>query len=500
MVEVRPKCPTCDVKLVFSGDGRSLLCERCHFKRPLQKENRFSLRDLIEMDRMGQELASGQPHNRTSARIWLADGDAALKDERPGDAYFAYGFVLKTQATDDERALAWLGLAKILPEPEEKRHALEYALLNNPRLATASREIAILEGRLQRTEIIDPDVIEGSISDTPLETEAFTFDCPQCSASISHDPLQAGLFCQFCGYSGQLEEVEAAQAGRQVGEGPYEQEFILALATSKGHLNPLNQRAFDCDRCGTPFILDEGALSIICPFCEASYVTEAAESEEIMAPNAIIPLKIDPNEAIARYKNWLRASLAKRDRSQITRVGRPNGLYLPVWTFDVGGAINWKGHIRENERQRSVSGTEFPFFNDIVIPASPHNGELIKRVITPIEPDTLTTYSPHYLSGWPAERYTLALADAALQARKVVVQHYRKRPNLLTRKNGVQGIAFQTSDLAIASYRLLYIPLWVVHYHLGKDRFEVYISGVTGEIEGERPKQPLRRLVRGWFG
>ena len=500
MAEAPPKCPNCDVKLVFSGDGRAHLCERCHYKQPIERENRFSLRDLMEMDRVGQELARSQPQARTSARIWLADGDAALKNERLDDAYFAYSFALKTQATDDERALAWLGLARILPDPEEKRHALEYALLNNPRLATASREIAILEGRLKRADIIDPDSVEGSLSETPLLTDAMTFDCPQCSASISHDPLQSGLFCQFCGYSGQIEEVEAAHAGRQVGDGPYEQEFILALATSKGHLNPLNQRAFDCNRCGTPFILDEGALSIICPFCEASYVTEAAESEEIMAPNAIIPLTIDPNGAIERYKKWLRATLSKKDRSQITRVGRPNGLYLPVWTFDVGGAINWKGHIRENEKQRPVSGTEFPFFNDIVIPASPHNGDLIKQVITPIDPETLTAYSPRYLSGWPAERYTLALADAALQARKVVVQHYRNRPSQLTHKNGVQGIAFQTSELAIASYRLLYIPLWVAHYHLGKERFEVYISGVTGEIEGERPKQPLRRLVRGWFG
>lgn len=489
-----PICPKCNRRLYFSGDGRTLTCDHCDYTQSSGKEDNFSVKDLIEMERMGKQSPQRESGSRTAARIFLSDGDAALKAERQSDAYFAYGFVLKTEATDEERALAWLGLSFVFEDPKDRRQCLEYALLNFPQLATASREMAILEGRLKRSDIIDPNRLEQAIDEAPIAITPLAFDCPQCSASIQHDPELGRLFCQFCGFEGDAEALQDQLSERQFGEGPFEQQFIAALATAKGHLNPVQQRTFGCGRCGTQFVLDASTLSMTCPYCEADYVTEAAETEALMAPSAMLPFAVSQTNAHKLYKSWLKQTLSKRQRGQLKRIHPLNGLYLPLWTFDIGGSVTWKGFIEENDRKIPVSGTEFPFFDDVIVMAGDHNNGRIREITRLFDTKEVSAYQPEFMAGWPAERYTLALGDAAIQARKQVVQQFRRQPHRLTKRRGIQQFSFKTSQLIVESFKLLYLPLWIGHYELGDETFEVYINGSTGEIRAETPRGLVSRL------
>lgn len=489
------KCPQCGRELVFSGDGRFRLCERCGYKQALERPRR-SAKELVQEQKFRFTLADSPKvadSRANNVRELLASGIAAAKAGDADEAYFFLEWVLRASAADADQAKAWLWLSRVYQQPADQRECLEQVLAIAPNDPEARRSMAVLDGRLDPAEMVDPNQVrETAVSgNAPRPAQVEQFTCPQCAARMNFLPGGELLQCEFCGFQHSLAEAEKIQA--EFGIGGFEQDFIATLATARGHLQPVAMRAFQCRSCAVDFVLAPETLSVTCPYCDAVYVTKTAETRELLPPQALIPFTVDEDGAKQRLRVWFKEQAIERPK--VTPIV---GMYLPVWTFDASGEIKWGGYIKKGDDWVYRSGSHYEITDDFRVPATQKLPVELNPILDTFDYQQLVAYDARYLADWPAERYQVALADASLLARKGIVNGVKKRPYRLTGGEDVRDLKLNSTNLAIQSFKLLLLPLWMVHYKLDETVYTVLVNGQKGNVQGQKPAGVLGKLMS-WF-
>ncbi len=497
-------CPECNFQMSFSGDGRALVCDRCGHRHDLNKsEQRPTLADFRQTQRLGHRL------NTSNVRGVLRHGVAAAK---AGDWHEAAKYletVLLSKADAEDEMEAWLWLSAVYEDPAEKRECLEEVLAVNPAHGRARRDLAMLDGRLTQDEVINPDQFRQEMGEGVQETTAVRMECPRCASRMNFTPDKTALHCDFCHYHEELDALLPNSADQtditidtQFGEGAFEQDFTATIHTAKGHAKPVSVRVLQCQNCGISYVLNPQTHSLTCAYCASVYVTEAAETAELLEPQALIPFAFDREAARKKYRAWFQEHEFHKLKG--VRVSRVVGVYAPVWTFDLSGNLDWTGLIRKNKAgwQRNgdewepIKGQKYLFFDDHLVPASRQATPTMNDALASYEFDQLVAYDNRYLADWPAERYMTKLSDAAIKARTAVVETLRRNPQrLVTNAYEIRNLRVQTPNLIIESYKLILLPLWMVHYQHDGQTYDVFLNGQTGKIWGERQESWLGKIT-----
>ena len=174
-------------------------------------------------------------------------------------------------------------MSEVLDDPAEKRKALENCLANDLQHTRARRSLAILEGQFKADEIVNPD----RLPPTPAGLHAANaerFMCPKCGGRMSFAPNGQSLVCEYCTRN----QTFVAQPGTAE-----EKDFIIAMATARGHGKPLDQQVFHCEGCGCEFILPPTQISFSCVYCGSPQVISWEAEEQLLAPDGILPHAFD---------------------------------------------------------------------------------------------------------------------------------------------------------------------------------------------------------------
>jgi hypothetical protein len=383
----------------------------------------------------------------------------------------------------DVLAEAWFWMSEVLDEAAEKRKALENCLAHDRQHARARRSLAILDGRLKPGEIINPDKL-------PLAPEglraanAERFMCPKCGGRMSFAPDGQSLLCEYCSRN---QRFSAAGPGTAA-----EKDFIIAMATARGHGKPLDQQVFHCEGCGCEFILPPNQISSTCVYCGSPHVVNWESEEELLAPDGIIPHMFDQKRAIKILIEWVQSNQIKPEK----QVDLPRGVYLPLWTFDLGGGIDYVGETTtssdmdfgDGQQQRIRVNDCYPVqINDLPIPASRKLSSVFLKLIPTFELRGIKPYDPRYLANWPAEVYDIPMAEASLDARGQGYALYKRDlPNLLT---PIGIISTSSAKLTVESFRLNLLPVWVTELSFGGRQHVVLINGQNGTVESDLPEK-----------
>jgi hypothetical protein len=510
-------CPVCNAPLYFGGNGRSLQCDHCDYKRPVDRQHSRNIRYLARhqmIDEMpGREGAS-------QARSLLSLGIAAAKAGDMDEAYHYLERVIIGRAAPNEQARAWLWLSQVCDDPADKRECLEQVLVIEPTNGSARRGLALLEGRLRPEDVIDPDRLERAVPDEPVETPVEIFRCYRCNGRMNYTPDGTALTCEFCGQEQMLgQDGQPVEQEGRFGHGPWEQDFVATLAQAQGHVQPVAFRTFTCHNCAVEFVLPPQSLSLTCAYCDAVYVTETAETSDLLPPQALIPFALSQPKAEQILRRWF-----KKERLSPRWLSPVIGLYLPVWTFDIGGEISWRNAIA-NEIRTFVpppsldplglaneasehelplpelkplepSGNRYVFHDDVLVSATQKLPTQFSHWLDDFDLSQLVVYDARYLANWPAERYQLPLSDASIIARRQVLETYRRRPYLITRGEHMGSVHLNTTNVFIESFKLILLPIYLAHYRLPDDEetYDVLINGQNGIVRAERPEGVIGRL------
>lgn len=380
-------------------------------------------------------------------------------------------------------AEAWFWMSEIIVDKTEKRRALENCLAHDLQHARARRALAILDGRLKADQIINPDQL-------PLAPEglraadADRFMCPKCGGRMSFAPDGQSLVCEYCSRN---QKFSAAPPGSAS-----EKDFIVAMATARGHGKPLDQQVFHCEGCGCEFILPPNQLSSVCVYCGSPHVVNWESEEELLAPDGIIPHAFDQKRAIKILIEWVQSNQIKPEK----QVDLPRGVYLPLWTFDIGGEIDYVGEVVDEndirfgiERPKLIRVTDsYPIqVNDMPIPASRKLSAVFLKLIPTFELRGIKPYDARYLVNWPAEVYDIPMAEASLDARSQSLKHYRN--DLPTSLNLTNLISTSSAKMMVESFRLNLLPVWITEIPFGGREHLVLINGQNGTVASDLPEK-----------
>jgi len=383
----------------------------------------------------------------------------------------------------DVLAEAWFWMSEVLEDASEKRKALENCLAHDLRHVRARRALAILDGKLKADEIVNPDKLP--LAPAGLRAaNAVRYMCPKCGGRMSFAPDGQSLHCEYCSRN---QRFSLAQPGSA-----HENDFIIAMATARGHGKPLEQQVFHCEGCGCEFILPPSQISSTCVYCGSPHVVDWESEEQLLAPDGIIPHAFDQKRAIQLLIEWVNINKIKPEK----QVDLPRGVYLPLWTFDLGGEIDYvgetiaSGEIEFNDRQQRkirVSDCYPVQINDLPIPASRKLSSVFLKLIPTFELKGIKPYDPRYLASWPAEVYDIPMAEASLDARSQGYSLYKRDlPNLLT---PMKLLSTSSAKLTVESFRLNLLPVWVTEIPFGGCQHLVLINGQNGTVESDLPKK-----------
>ncbi len=380
------------------------------------------------------------------------------------------------ELADDHETLVqsnyWM--SQVVTDPDEKRKYLEEALAWEPTHPEARKALAILDGKLKLDEIVNPDLLPAQSTDTQ-SVQADRFTCPKCGGRMVFSPDGRSLLCEYCS----RDQTLSAAAPET------EQDFILTMATGKGHRAPLAVKTFACQGCGAQFILPPQEISSTCAYCGSNHVVHA--TRELVQPDSIIPMKFDQHQAARYLVEWTQ----KKGLKPQGQVQAPRGMYIPLWTFDIMGSLPWRGYVYRNKKKIPVLGDQLIHFDDVMVPGAPKLAQLLPKILAGCDTANAPAYDPRYLAGWPAEAPENAMSSASLEARQQAV--YRARSLIHSNEGPINNLTYSTSGLSILSFKL--VPVWLTLFPFDGHSYRLIINGDTGSLYCEMPP----RGFMDWF-
>ncbi|MFN3491814.1 MAG: hypothetical protein ACK40V_06295, partial [Anaerolineales bacterium] len=379
----------------------------------------------------------------------------------------------------DILAEAWFWMSEVTENHEEKRKALENCLSHDLRHTRARRSLAILDGKLKVDDVIDPNHLPAAPQGL-RDADVQRFMCPKCGARMSFAPDgSSSLVCDYC----------TNQHALGLHKNNEEKDFIVAMATMKGHSKPLQEQAFHCNGCGAEFILPPKQISASCLYCDSPHVVSLENTKDLLAPDAILPFAFDNKRATKYLIDWVEKNKIKPEK----KVDLPRGLYLPLWTFDIGGSIEYTGELIETQdeifgerKQKKVIRVtdEYPIIvDDFPIPASRKLSAVFHELIPTFDLKGLKPYDPRFLASWLAEIYDISMADASLDARSMAYKKFKNElPYLI---NNVNIINTSSAKILVESFKLNLLPVWMTELPFGGREHLVLINGQNGFVESD---------------
>ncbi|MDE6531739.1 MAG: TFIIB-type zinc ribbon-containing protein [Lachnospiraceae bacterium] len=330
------------------------------------------------------------------------------------------------------------------------------------------------------------------------------FKCPGCNGNMTFDIEKQMLVCQSCGTEIDAEDYDEKQIVFEGGQ-EYGEDII----------------SYRCPTCSAEVEVDSSQATCTCSYCGIEMAVFAGENGR-MAPEKIIPFELDQGAAeVAFCKWWLdHDTMPKFNRKQMKFAIRP--MYLPVWLVNantktdmsavvkreetIGGTYSYSrtqshqwGMNQDNltfsdrdKRTRNylIRKSLYTKFFKVPSNASYHFSSTRFFGIEPYNYMKLEDFAPGYISGLPAEHYSIEASDViprALnrikgfgveQCKTYILGSHTGESEIVEEAGCIQSIELKQIIYAM-------VPVWICSYTFMGKKHMVYVNGQTGKADGE---------------
>lgn len=325
------------------------------------------------------------------------------------------------------------------------------------------------------------------------ENNRRSYICPSCGGGIRYDISRRRLCCASCG-----READFPLNQTPVREHPYNNGQISS-ANARPAAETVTVR---CSGCGAEICFAGNQTATVCPMCGSAQIAEARQTAGI-APDGLIPFKIDQYQAQELFHKWVRSRwFAPGALKRSYQEGRLTPVYLPYWTFDAQASATFHGrggritHVRRGNKTYTtttwypVNGTVRQSFDDVQICASANQQKKLAGEIQPFgTTHNCLSYDPAYLAGAQAEHYAKPLPEAYRDAcgRMEAELSAQAQSQILSR--GFQQATVTSLNPAYnnVTYKQVLLPVWLAAFNLRGKAYHYAINGETGRVCGQRP-------------
>jgi predicted RNA-binding Zn-ribbon protein involved in translation (DUF1610 family) len=422
-----------------------------------------------------------------STRDLLVRGVAAAKAGDRKEALFYLDWLLRLEPPLHQRIDAWYWMSELEPDVTIQREYLEKILVMDPAEGRARRKLAILDGKLDPGDIIDPDHLTAVDSDAGVSSiERFT--CPQCGGRMTYSPDGKALVCEYCQSRQKLLQENTA------GE-VQEMDFHVALATRQGHLKPAWAYVLNCSGCGVELILESKQASYTCPYCNTAYAIEQIENRQVVLPEGILPMELSAEQAESIARNWIETEI----NEMIVKPADLHPIYLPVYTFDLGGLVSWQCQVKKDRKWITLTGQEIVYHNDMPFYATHKLPQDLQTSINSFDLAKMAAFDIRYLAGVQAENYQSPPGDVSLQARKAALEE--QRMSILSKLPAqAANLQINSSKIIVEAFRLILVPAYLVYYDAEGLRLAGIVNGQNGAFQAQKPPVRKKSFFESLFG
>ena len=359
----------------------------------------------------------------------------------------------------------------------------------------------------------------GELKDEAVLEAAAEKKCPGCGAALDFSAAVGKLKCPFCETEVDIPAVSVEMPKIKVGVGQVQkdgaaQENLLDFSKLERSGNRdwgTATKVSSCKYCGAEVVMDVNDLSTTCAFCGSNHVTVATDDAGILSPGGVVPFKITKEDAAARFQKWIGGKLfAPNAAKKGSKPDAFQGVYLPYWTFDAQTETDYTGRYGKDRRVRrgdktetvtdwyNTSGHYSEFIDDQLICASKKHTEGFLKQIEPFDTGSNVVYSPEYLSGFLAERYTVPIEEGWAGATKDIENHLRSAVREKIRRDNnadhsdVKGLNVVYSQM---TYKYLLLPIWFSSFNFNGKVFQFVVNGQTGKVGGKSPISPIKVAI-----
>ena len=337
-------------------------------------------------------------------------------------------------------------------------------------------------------------------------TEGLTEDvtdkkCPNCGATVVYDPETLSMSCPFCGYSRQLPRPD--DNGQDV------EELDFSSAKNRESLDwGKAKKSLVCKNCGAETIMDSADTAQCCPYCGSTQVMPVDNDDDVMAPGGVVPFEITKEKAAQLFKSWMSGKLfAPNEAKKSCEAKNFSGVYLPYWTYDSQTTSPYEVKLGYNKRDskgntytvyETYRGIYERFIDDETVYASKKTNNRFIKAASTFDFSKLRKYSPEFIAGFLAERYTVGLDEGWDIAKEQIKVKLHSEIGSMEKKrhhaDSVSKVTFNTAYSKV-TYKYVLAPIWIANFKFKEKVYNIVVNGQTGKIEGQAPVSPAKVAI-----
>lgn len=344
-----------------------------------------------------------------------------------------------------------------------------------------------------------------SLSMHHVTEDSRTYPCSACGGELHFDIATQLLKCQHCGVTHELREGEGVVAERDLSQA------IAFTRSGRGSTSALieGEKEIVCQNCGGHTTFSGSLTANRCPYCATPIQRDDVhDAPERLPVDGVLPFQVDDRRAQELIEEWVSSRwFAPSEFKRYNRTGSFESVYMAYFTYDADTTTRYRGErgdhytvtVGDGDDRRTetrtrwspASGVVDNTFDDVAVCA---NDGFDRTRIANLEPwptDQAVAYSPEYAAGHLCRTYDRDVEQCFPEARQTMEQTIDRT---IERDIGGDEQRVRSRDIhwRRTEYKHLLLPIWLLTViYLGQP-FQVYINGVTGEVQGQRPYSKVK--------
>lgn len=338
-----------------------------------------------------------------------------------------------------------------------------------------------------------------------------TYPCAACGGMLVFNPERHQLVCRSCGTGA------AMTASWQPGTIRKHdlRSAMRALEMRRAQTQaPTGDKEVVCQSCGGHTMFTGTLTAVRCPYCATPVQRNDIHASPARLPvDAILPLRIGEDQALKLIEQWINSRrLAPNEFKKYRTLGSFTSIYIPHFSYDADTRTDYRGRRGEyyyvtvgsgDNRRRErrtrwypASGTVWNSFRDVEGLASTQG--LDEKKVSALSPWPLPEaleYSPEFVAGHLSRTYDL---DAQQVHQQRVDPALRNRISQTVRRDiggDTQQISSMNVFYELLTYAQVMLPVWLLTVTYRQKPYQVFINGVTGEVQGYRPWSAVKIAI-----
>lgn len=347
----------------------------------------------------------------------------------------------------------------------------------------------------------EPERIERAAFQVTEQTR--TYPCRQCGAQLVFDITKQKLACPSCGFEADIDTTGLAP--------PEERDFqrtvqqIRSFAASADAAPQVQgEKEIVCQNCGGHTTFTGTLTATRCPYCATPIQRDDVhDAPSRLIVDGVLPFQVDKKRATEQIEKWINSRwFAPTEFKKYNEKGSFTSVYAAYFTFDSETRTAYTGQrgdtytvtVGSGENQRTEtrirwtprSGVVGNTFDDIAVLAN--DGFDLKRVkaLEPWPTQQASPFSAEYVAGHLCRTY-----DHDVEACYPAARSEMDRAIEQTVRRDIGGDQQRISSLdtrhLTLTFKHLLLPIWLLTVVYEGKPFQVFINGVTGEVQGDRP-------------